>query len=286
MDSGWYDLVQKDIIEGTFDKKRFETGDFVVITESILAEDTNATYYHPGDKIKYNGMGKSYEVMAVLNYNALYAATTKSFSAYGYNTFLPSSELQQELPKDSSLPNILSVTLYVDPAKLDSVEQTVKSVIAPSNELTFKSREDYRQEFGGFIRIFQTVGYGLSFVIALIGVLNYINTVLTGVITRRIEFALLESIGMTKKQLKKMLIYEGLYNVLLTALITSTLGVLITYSISKSIAENIAFTVFHMSWLPFALVVPVLTVIAYTVTLSSYRILTKATIVERLRQVE
>ncbi|MNC15534.1 FtsX-like permease family protein [compost metagenome] len=224
--------------------------------------------------------------MAVLNYDALYAATTQAFPVYGYSAFFPSSELTRDLPAGSDLPMALSATLHIDPAKLDSAALTAKSLAASSDELVYKSREDYRQELGGFIRIFQIVGYGLSFVIALIGILNYINTVVTGVITRRNEFALLESIGMTKRQLKKMLIYEGLYNVLLTTAITSTLGVFLTYSISKSIADNMAFTVFHMSWLPFILVVPVLAAIAYTVTLSSYRMLSKASIVERLRQTE
>jgi putative ABC transport system permease protein len=224
--------------------------------------------------------------MAVLNYDALYAATTQFFSSYGYNAFFPSSELTKELPEGSTPPMVLSSTLHIDPAKLDSASQTAKSLAAAGDELVYKSREDYRQELGGFVRIFQIVGYGLSFVIALIGVLNYINTVITGVITRKNEFALLESIGMTKRQLKQMLIYEGLYNVLLATAITSTLGVFLTYSISKSITDGMAFTVFRMSWLPFILVVPVLAVIAYTVTLSSYRMLSKATIVERLRQTE
>ena len=286
IDAGWVDLVQKDVIEGHFDPQKFASGDYVLVTESIMSADTYSTYYHPGDQIKFAGLGKSYEVMAVLNYDALYAATTQFFSSYGYNAFFPSSELTKELPEGSTPPMVLSTTLHIDPAKLDSASQTAKSLAAAGDELVYKSREDYRQELGGFVRIFQIVGYGLSFVIALIGVLNYINTVITGVITRKNEFALLESIGMTKRQLKQMLIYEGLYNVLLATVITSTLGVFLTYSISKSITDGMAFTVFRMSWLPFILVVPVLAVIAYTVTLSSYRMLSKATIVERLRQTE
>ncbi|MNC20527.1 FtsX-like permease family protein [compost metagenome] len=286
IDAGWYDLMQKDVIEGSFDPQKFASGNYVLVTESTMAEDTYKSYYHPGDHIEYKGLGKSYEVMAVLNSDALYAATTQFYSSYGYNAFFPSSELTRELPAEGDPPMALSATLHIDHTKLDSAMQTAKSLAASSDELVYKSREDYRQELGGFIRIFQTVGYGLSFVIALIGVLNYINTVITGVITRQNEFALLESIGMTKRQLKKVLVYEGLYNVLLTVSITSTLGVFLTYRISKSIADNMAFTVFHMGWLPFILVVPVLAAIAYTVTLSSYRMLSKATVVERLRQTE
>ncbi|QSF44407.1 ABC transporter permease [Paenibacillus tianjinensis] len=286
IDDGWYSLVQKDVMEGHFDPQKFASGNYVLVTQVIMPDDHNVSYYHPGDHIEYKQFGKSYEVMAVLNYDALYAATTQAFPAYGYNAFFPSSELTRGLPEGSAPPMALSATLHIDPAKLDSASQTAKSLAASSDELVYKSREDYTQELSGFIRIFQIVGYGLSFVIALIGVLNYINTVVTGVITRRNEFTLLESIGMTKRQLKKMLIYEGLYNVLLTTAITSTLGVILTYSISKSIADSMAFTVFRMSWLPFILVVPVLAAIAYTVTLSSYRMLSKASIVERLRQTE
>ncbi|GGF61392.1 efflux ABC transporter permease [Paenibacillus albidus] len=287
LDSGWYELVDKDVIEGSFNRQRLDTGQYVLIAEASLPENSPVnTYYHPGDQITFPGIGKSFEVMALLRQNAVYAATTKRFSANGYNAFLPAAELQKELPKGSDPAMIVSATLHVDPAKLDMVEQAAKALTGSADELSLKSREDYKEELGGFIRIFQTIGYGLSIVIALIGVLNYVNTVLTGVISRRNEFAVLESIGMTKKQLKRMLIYEGLYNVLFTTLITSTLGVLLTYSISKSITDAIAFTVFRMSWLPFILTVPVLLIIAYTVTLRAYKTLSQATIVERLREAE
>lgn len=286
IDSGWYDLMETDIVEGTLDKAKFSSGNYVVITESFLGEDEHTTYYHPGDIITYDGLGKSYEVMAVLNPDALYAATTQIYSGGGYNAFFPSSELNKELPKDSNPAMILSATLQADSAKLSEVEQATKAMTDSTDELTLKSREDYKQELAGFVTIFQTIGYGLSFVIALIGVLNYINTVLTGVVARRNEFAVLESIGMTKKQLKKMLMYEGFYTVFFTVLITSTAGALLTYSIAKGITSPMAFTEFHMNWLPFILVVPILGVISYTVTQRAYRMLTKSTIVERLREVE
>lgn len=287
LDPGWYDLVDKDIIEGEFNRQKFASGKYAVIAEAMfIEEDSYRTYYHPGDTITFGKSGKSYEVMAVLKYDAVYAATTKSFSMLGYNAFLPALELQKELPKGTDPANIVSATLHVDPAKMDLIEQAAKALTDSTNELSLKSREDYKEELGGFIRIFQTVGYGLSLVIALIGVLNYINTVLTGVVSRRNEFAMLESIGMTKKQLKRMLILEGLYTVLLTVLITSTLGVFLTYNLSKSITENMAFMVFQMSWLPFILTVPVLLTIAYSVTLKAYKTLCQASIVERLRETE
>ena len=46
------------------------------------------------------------------------------------------------------------------------------------------------------------LGSALSFIVALVGVLNFFNAILTGIMVRRREFAVLQSIGMTGKQLK------------------------------------------------------------------------------------
>jgi putative ABC transport system permease protein len=284
IDQGWYDVLkQSDIKEGTFDREKFDSGDYVMITETMLIEDETLSYYHPGDKIKLDGLSKSYEVMAVLNSDALYAAGTQSYSTFGYNAYFPAAELKSAFPDAL----ILSVTLHVDdPTKLNEVDRSVRGVSDATKGLIVRSREDYKQELAGFITIFKTVGYGLSFIIGLIGVLNYINTVITGVISRRNEFAILESIGMTKKQLKKMLVYEGMYSVLFTSVIVGTLGMYLTYQIAHGISENIAFTVFNMNVLPIVSIIPILMIIAYVVTIIAYRMLSQATIVERLREAE
>ncbi|WP_203457077.1 ABC transporter permease [Paenibacillus tepidiphilus] len=286
IDAGWYDHVPQDIIEGTFDRTKFDTGNYVLVSEAIFSPEDYQTYYHPGDKITYKGLGKSYEVMAVVKSGALEAAVMQMSFAFGYNAFLPAAELTKALPAGSEPAMALSSTLQVNPDKLESVEQVLKSLTAAADELTVKSREDYRQELGRFIRVIQTLGYGLSFVIALIGILNYVNTVVTGVINRKHEFALLESVGMTRKQLKRVLVYEGLYNALCVTAVISTAGALLTYTVARSVAANIVFTNFRMNWLPFILTVPILLVIAYAVTVSSYRMLAKNTLVERLRQPE
>ncbi|MEK4513268.1 FtsX-like permease family protein [Paenibacillus anaericanus] len=283
IEGGWYDVLkQKEIMEGTFDRAKFDSGDYVMITEAILDEDVNASYYHPGDKIKLGSMGKSYEVMAVLKQEAFYAAGAQRYSPFGFNVYLPANEMKATFADAQ----ILSVTLHVNPAKLDEVDRTVRAVAEATKGLNVRSREDYRQEMAGFMTVFKTVGYSLSFIIGLIGVLNYINTVITGVVSRRNEFATLESIGMTKKQMKRMLVYEGFYSILLTALIVGTLGMFLTYQIAKTLADNLAWTVFRMNAWPIVAVILILMVIAYIVTITAYRMLSKSTIVERLRVAE
>ena len=52
--------------------------------------------------------------------------------------------------------------------------------------------------------MFLLLGGVLSGVIAVVGTLNFLNAILTGMIARRREFAVLQSVGMTRRQLKRM----------------------------------------------------------------------------------
>lgn len=80
-------------------------------------------------------------------------------------------------------------------------------------------------------------GYSLCGIIFLIGLLNMVNSALTSMVLRRREFAMLETVGMTRTQLRRMLLYEnsvgGLFgivsfvvgSVLSNAMLTQAFGV-------------------------------------------------------------
>ena len=45
---------------------------------------------------------------------------------------------------------------------------------------------------------------------------NFINSMVTAIVSRKREFAVIQSVGMTKKQLNRMLVNEGLFYAVLT----------------------------------------------------------------------
>lgn len=48
LDPGWFDLVDKDIIEGEFNRQKFASGKYAVIAEAMfIEEDSYRAYYHP-----------------------------------------------------------------------------------------------------------------------------------------------------------------------------------------------------------------------------------------------
>lgn len=55
-------------------------------------------------------------------------------------------------------------------------------------------------------RASKVMGNTISVIIALVGVLNFINSMVTAIVSRKKEFVMIQSVGMTKRQLRKMLI--------------------------------------------------------------------------------
>ena len=130
------------------------------------------------------------------------------------------------------------------------------------------------------------LGAGISIVLILIGILNFINVMLTGVFVRRGELAVMESVGMTKKQIKAMLNYEGFYYGLITIVLLLTAGNGIVYLIAN-LAQQIAdYAVFHYPVAVLLLLSVIIMFICMFVPSVVYRMLSKESVTERLRMGE
>lgn len=155
-----------------------------------------------------------------------------------------------------------------------------------SNGLNYESKEQLRKEFTNFKNTFLLVGMSLCFIVGLVGILNYFNAILTGIMTRRREFAMLQSVGMTWRQLKKMLILEGVYY----AIGAGILSILIAMIISPLLG-NLLETVFwffsyrFVIWPVFA-IIPVFLLLGIILPVVIYHFAERQTIVERLRETE
>ena len=82
------------------------------------------------------------------------------------------------------------------------------------------------------------MGNAISVVIAIVGILNFINSMVTSVVSRRKEFAMIQSVGMSKKQLRKMLILEGLYYAGLTLAASYAVSSLVIGTVIRSMVEG------------------------------------------------
>lgn len=150
----------------------------------------------------------------------------------------------------------------------------------------YESRQTFIDQFNGFRGMFLTLGGALSFIIGLVGVLNFLNAILTGILTRKREFAMLQSIGMTGRQLKRMLMVEGvLYAV--SAIVFSLVLSLVFGPMAANVLETVFwFFSYHLSLTPILLLTPLFVLLGMAVPVLVYRAAAKSTIVERLRENE
>lgn len=80
------------------------------------------------------------------------------------------------------------------------------------------------------LKFWQTPIYSLVIFIGLFALINLINTLMTNLISRQQEFGVMQSIGLSGKQLAEMLWAESIYYVAGTMAITLTLGTAAAYA--------------------------------------------------------
>ena len=175
----------------------------------------------------------------------------------------------------------------VDDGHLAAAEQWVQDYtenIDPT--LGYRSRGTLAGTYQGLIDMFTIVGGALCALLALIGVLNFINSMVTSVLTRRGEIAMLQSVGMTGKQVQKMLIFEGMGYSVLGIVSSLILAALVNVTALRSITAVMDHFTYRFTLIPALLcAIPLLSVTALVPWLC-YRKMTKASIVERLRLTE
>lgn len=150
----------------------------------------------------------------------------------------------------------------------------------------YESKQTYQSQFESFRRMFLLLGGVLSFVLGLVGILNFLNAVLTGMIARRKEFAMLQSIGMTGRQLKSMLIWESLFYTLGSVLACLLLFCILSVPLGAGLERVFWFFTYRFTVLPILICIPLMLLISLSVPILGYRALVRQSIVERLREVE
>ncbi len=153
-------------------------------------------------------------------------------------------------------------------------------------QFDYESKSTYAAEFDSFRNMFLILGGVLSFIIGLVGVLNFLNAILTGILTRRREFAILQSIGMTGNQLKTMLIWEGLYYTLGAVAVSLVLSIVSGPLLTNVLDSMFWFFTYRFTIWPILLVAPIFAALGIALPLTVYRAVSKYSIVERLRQTE
>ena len=178
--------------------------------------------------------------------------------------------------------------LYIAFDTTDEAEAEMEKFLADyveTNTLSYTSRATEAASFESFKRMFVILGAALSIIVGLIGVLNFINTMITSINSRQREIAALQAMGMTGRQLCTMLVWEGIIYIGGAAAAALVLN-LITVPFGSLIEEIFTFCDYSFTIIPLIAAIPVFAAMGTVIPAIAYKTLTKKSIVERLRENE
>ncbi len=266
------------LLEGELDLEKFKQGGYALWTQR---DDENVISV--GDKVTLGSSdeslpSKELEIMAIVDYP--YAISTKSWVLGGEEFVLSEKDFGE-----------LYDTRGAIHACIDVAEGTDKQVAAEITslleerypDLVLITKDSLRDEFAKETRMFSVIGSLLALILGLIGVLNLINAMITSILARKQEFAMMQAVGMTGKQLEKMLTMEGIWYGAFTLLISLTLGNVVSCGLIYMLGKNMAYFEWSFSILPMVVSIPVILLMSIILPVICYHSMCKKSIIERLR---
>lgn len=270
------DAQNIDLVEGVWDEEKFASGKYIIINTSLDEE----FFYHVGEMVKVayeNGIQKEYEVLAVGE--VPYVASARYWIDYGCQVILPVTEYKENVGNTGAMllrmHRAEEIKAFQEEAFIDIVKKA---------GLVCVSRYDYVKEFTDFKNAYLLLGSMLASVIGIIGILNFANTIITSVNYRERELTILNVIGMTERQSRNMLLWEGLYYALFLNLFSNTIGVFFSYLLVR-VMSNIFWFVewnFNVRVIIFGNIL--FLIISCISTLATYYLLGKKSMMLRLQK--
>lgn len=114
--------------------------------------------------------------------------------------------------------------ISVEESKYDEVKEALQKIADENEHFTLFSLDEELQIGNLSISIVKYPLYMILILVAVISCINLFNTMITSIVTRKREFGILQAVGLSDRQLIKMLSLEGLFFTAGTLLISVTAG--------------------------------------------------------------
>ena len=133
----------------------------------------------------------------------------------------------------------LSAGIYINAENANELEETISNLNGGQTYSVYNV-EKMANMYNAMTLVISIFAYGFIIVISLIGVTNIFNTITTNMRLRSKEFAMLKSIGMTKREFNRMIRLESLFYGVKSLIIGIPLGLLAGLGIFKAFSINLA----------------------------------------------
>ncbi len=279
----------------TFDYDKMIIEKEIIISNNDIAEEIFGWRFKTGDKVLLRWFdGTDYredyfKIAGSIDTIDIYNDKNDSGKRLGMGDgwfLIPRGLIENMLPDRCNL-NYKFVISVKDWENDTTVREYLENVVYEDSTLSFGTLSEEMERNKGIYISLKYMIYGISAFIIGFALINLINTLVSNVMSRKHEFAMLRSIGMRERQLSQMIIGEGLMmsvrNIIITAVLGTTAGYALIYAM-KNLGANYLHWHFPgwylMGYVIFVTVTPVI------ISAIVIKILDKKTLVERLRETE
>ena len=213
------------VLDGAADYRQLLDGNGILVCPAGSAlKEIYRTGYQVGDTITvscYNGRTKTYTVMGIVR--------DVQIGSSSHFFILPEEELA------ALYPEIPDFTGYVNLHTEQDSNQLRRAVFGAVSDqrVVISGLDDLASELERNLQGELTRDYGILVFIFVFSLINLANTLITNLLTRQQEFGVFQSVGMSDRQLSKMLSFECLYYVGITLLATLTMGTVCSLAVCR-----------------------------------------------------
>ena len=278
-------LAQTKLIEGGIDYEKLCTGDYIIM-QGFLSDtgeyDYNSQEFHAGDTIEavINGNVREYTVMAVVG---AASSLNMSYSKGGYESMVFAEPVFLGL--FPAMQNPIHCIFNAKPGKFEELNEEIGG-FAEGHGLSVITKLTAEEDFKEMQNTYNMAGVIAAAILGMIGILNLINVIMTGAIARQQEFASMRSIGMSRRQLRRMMIYEGILYAALSALAGLALSGLLSVTLVRNLTSGLWFMAYHFTLFPAIAASMLCLMLAAGISAATDKIWNKGSIVELLRKYE
>jgi len=262
------------------DYEKLASGDYVL----IFGYSGENMIYNTGDTIVLSndkGESREFEVLAEILGDGFPMALGVGYGMMPGEVVAVADNVFREFFGET---DAMQVVFNAEDGRTEEIESKLIEYTTTINpELAYASRAVYIAEFESMQSTYIIMGSGMAFILALIGILNFTNSAVASIISRRRELAMLQSVGMTGRQLRCTLFLEGVCHTVITAVFTLTVGTGLSLLIVKLIAGQAWFFKQYLTVIPGIICLIPLVAICAAVPILCHGWLTRDSLVERLR---
>lgn len=231
-------------------KKKMETGDYVIvgtIIDRLTGEAEEETQLQQQlqveDSITFSKDGKEEKTCTILAKATVVATEYETYAGANGATYIGGDApfLYMSDTKFKELyeePTIFSYSFNAEEGQKENLEGFLADFTGENTSVAYTSTNLLQEQLASNRNIVLLVGGMIGVILAFAGLINFTNMMVTNIITRRHEFAAMQSIGMTNRQLRRLIMDEGLYYAAGADVIGGLLAAVLGMTVLKNVLNS------------------------------------------------